>query len=356
MKKRGFNMVVIDVGDGIEYASHPEIAVKNAWSHDKLKSELKKCRDMGLEPIPKLNFSTCHDQWMGKYARMVSTPEYYKVCEDLIAEAIDLFDKPRFFHLGMDEEEAIHQPHFEYAVMRQHGLWWRDIKFLFKQVRSQRRRARGSGATTSGTTRTMFYKNMPKNVLQSNWYRDPVRGDAKSVYGGVFNMDIECVRTFVEVDKAGYDQIPTVSNWETPENIYGTIRFCREHRLEGAAEGLPAHALAADAGGDARPAHGRDRAFRAGDGGEEVTLSLARYSELTRVRRLAPSPRYSGERAGERGERRSTSSTRSIHRPATELESIGVRLHAHLAPLPCPLPGVPGRGRRYSSNPGGARG
>ena len=42
-------------------------------------------------------------------------------------------------------------------------------------------------------------------------------------------MEIECVRDFVEVDKAGYDQVPTVSNWETPENIYGTIRFCREH-------------------------------------------------------------------------------------------------------------------------------
>src|SRR5262245_57742918 len=106
MRKRKFNMVVIDVGDGIEYASHPEISVKNAWSHDKLKSELKKMRDMGLEPIPKLNFSTCHDQWLGPYARMVSTPEYYKVCEDVIAECIDLFDKPRFFHLGMDEEEA----------------------------------------------------------------------------------------------------------------------------------------------------------------------------------------------------------------------------------------------------------
>src|SRR5688572_14652100 len=228
MQKRGFNMVVIDVGDGIEYASHPEISVKGAWSHDKLRSELKKCRDMGLEPIPKLNFSTCHDQWMGDYARMVSTPQYYKVCEDVIAECIKLFDKPRFFHLGMDEEEAVHQTHFEYAAMRQHGLWFRDIKFLFEQVEKN-----GSRPWIWGdyvwNHKDVFYKEMPKHVLQSNWYRDPVRGDAKSVYGGKFDMDVECVRTFVEVDKAGYDQLPTVSNWETPENIYGTIRFCREH-------------------------------------------------------------------------------------------------------------------------------
>ena len=58
MQKCGMNMVVIDVGDGIEFTSHPEISVKNAWSQDKLKSELKKLRQMGLEPIPKLNFSS----------------------------------------------------------------------------------------------------------------------------------------------------------------------------------------------------------------------------------------------------------------------------------------------------------
>jgi hypothetical protein len=228
MQKRHFNMVVIDVGDGIEFASHPEIAVKNAWSQDKLKAELKKCRDMGLEPIPKLNFSTCHDEWMGKYARMVSSPEYYKVCEDLIAETSKLFDKPRFFHLGMDEEEAVHQVHFEYAAMRQHGLWFRDVKFLLEQVEKA-----GSRPWIWGdyvwNHKEIFYKEMPKHVVQSNWYRDPVRGPAKSVYGGKFDMDVECVRTFVEVDQAGYDQLPTVSNWETPENIYGTIRFCREH-------------------------------------------------------------------------------------------------------------------------------
>ncbi len=236
MQKHKLNMVVIDLGDGIEYASHSEIAVENAWSHKKLKSELAKMRDMGLEPIPKLNFSTCHDQWLGPYARMVSTPQYYKVCEDLIAEVIELFDKPRYFHLGMDEEEAVHQTRFEFAMMRQHGLWWRDIQFFFKQVE-----AKGVQpwiwADFVWNHAEAFYKNMPKHIVQSNWYREPVRGDAKSVYGSVMSMDIECVRTYVDLDKAGYDQIPTVSNYETPDNILNTMRFCREHvskeRLKG---------------------------------------------------------------------------------------------------------------------------
>ena len=67
-------------------------------------------RALGIEPLPKLNFSTCHDAWLGPYSRMVSTPAYYDVCRDLIDEVAELFGGPRFFHLGMDEETAQHVP------------------------------------------------------------------------------------------------------------------------------------------------------------------------------------------------------------------------------------------------------
>lgn len=85
MAKAGMNMVVIDVGDAIEYASHPEVSVKNAWSSTRLGEELARLRSLGLEPIPKLNFSTAHDQWLHDYSRMVSTPVYYKVCAEVIS-------------------------------------------------------------------------------------------------------------------------------------------------------------------------------------------------------------------------------------------------------------------------------
>ena len=130
----GMNMVVIDVGDAIQYESHPEIAVKNAWSPAKLKSELAKMRKLGLEPIPKLNFATTHDIWLKDYARMVSTDTYYGVCKDLIEEVSILFDKPRFFHLGMDEETAQHQVRQDYAVIRQKDLWWGDLYFYIGEV------------------------------------------------------------------------------------------------------------------------------------------------------------------------------------------------------------------------------
>jgi hypothetical protein len=60
-------------------------------------------RALGIEPIPKLNFSTCHDTWMKQYRRMISTPAYYQFCADVIREVCEVFDHPRFFHLGCDE-------------------------------------------------------------------------------------------------------------------------------------------------------------------------------------------------------------------------------------------------------------
>ena len=81
-----------------------------------MRDEVVRLREMGLEPIPKLNFSTCHDAWLGPYARMVSTPQYYQVVKDLIAETIEMFGNPRLFHLGMDEEALVHQRQFEYVA------------------------------------------------------------------------------------------------------------------------------------------------------------------------------------------------------------------------------------------------
>ncbi len=91
MADQGLNMVVIDLGDGVKYDSYPEIAVNNAWSVDKLKAELNKARKLGLEPIPKLNFSAGHDTWMGMYSRMVSTQPYYEFCSAIIKEVSEIF-------------------------------------------------------------------------------------------------------------------------------------------------------------------------------------------------------------------------------------------------------------------------
>ena len=222
MSAAGMNMVVIDLGDAIQYESHPEIAVKNAWTVDKLRSELAKMRKLGLEPIPKLNFATTHDIWLGEYSRMVSTKTYYNVCRDLISEVIDLFDRPRFFHLGMDEETAHYQRRHNYAVIRQNDLWWGDLYFYIGEVEKKGVRP-WIWSDYGWLNSEVFFRKMPKSVLQSNWY-----------YGVKFDLDTlseearRYVQFYQELEDHGFDQIPTGSNHSNEQNMELTVDYCKK--------------------------------------------------------------------------------------------------------------------------------
>lgn len=135
--KSGLNTVVLDVGDAVQYKSYPEISVKNAWSEKKVHEEVKKCRELGLELIPKLNFSTGHSMWLKEYHRMISSSKYYDVCKNLIDEVYDMFEAPKYFQLGMDEETAFESSKENYVIFRKGDLLMHDIKFLIDEVKSK---------------------------------------------------------------------------------------------------------------------------------------------------------------------------------------------------------------------------
>jgi len=217
MTTAGINMVVIDLGDGLRYDSHPEIAVRRAWTPSRLRRELARLREAGIEPIPKLNFATTHDAWLGPYSRCVSTDAYYAVCRDLIAEVIELFERPRLFHLGMDEETYDHQRNYRYVVVRQFDLWWHDLLYLVEQVERAGVRA---WVWSDAVWRhpDEFYRRMPRSVLQSNWY-----------YGDSFSRRIPYVKAYLDLDRHGYDQVPTGSNWRSGVNFERTVRFSRRN-------------------------------------------------------------------------------------------------------------------------------
>ena len=118
MAEVGMNMVVIDLGEAIRYPSHPELWVDGSWEIERFRKELARLRAMGLEPIPKMNFSAAHDVWLKKYERMLSTKPYYQVCSDLIRDVCEIFDHPRFLHLGYDEETVGHQRKYLYCTVR----------------------------------------------------------------------------------------------------------------------------------------------------------------------------------------------------------------------------------------------
>ena len=215
----GTNMIVLDLGEALEYPSHPEIAVKGAWSAGKLRAEIARLRSMGFEVVPKLNFSATHDTWLGEYHRMVSTPKYYEVVADLIHDVAELFDRPRFLHLGLDEEIAEYQRWTSCIVKRQGDLWWQDLNFYVKETERWGMRP-WIWSDYERRHPEEFYSRMPKSVVQSPWdYRGPV-DPAKN----------PLTQIYLDLDKAGFDVIVCASNcYRTKDNFVDTVEFCRRN-------------------------------------------------------------------------------------------------------------------------------
>ena len=219
MKAAGVNTVILDLGEGLRYESHPELAVKGSWTREEMTAELGKMRDMGFEVVPKLNFSACHDVWLKEYSRMLSTPVYYQVCADLIHEVCEVF-RPRYFHLGMDEETAGHQAAYEYCVIRQFDLWWHDFYFLTDCVEKENARA-WIWSDYMWNHRETFLAKMPKTVVQSNWYYSGQFPEGNE-NPGLTNM-LEC---FDVLEENGYDQVPTGSTWSDVRNMELLTKYC----------------------------------------------------------------------------------------------------------------------------------
>lgn len=222
----GVNAIVVDLADGVRYDSHPEIAVHGAWSTARLKDELDRLRHLGLQPIPKLNFSACHDLWLKQYSRMVSTETYYRICSELIAEVAELFDQPTLFHLGMDEELAEYQPTHQHVVVRQHDLWWHDLQFLINAVEETGSRP-WIWSDTIWTQRDEFHKNMPRNIMQSNWYYRSA--DTFTIPEGprptLIPRGNQGHLAYLDLAEHGFEQIPCGSNYLHANNFPATVEF-----------------------------------------------------------------------------------------------------------------------------------
>ena len=228
---QGVNTLLIDLGEGVQYASHPELAVPGAWSREELTAELDRLRGLGITPIPKLNFSACHDCWLGPYRMMRCSDTYYQVCGELIDEVCGLFGKPAYFHLGMDEETYENQKYMGSAFVRGEELWWHDLIFLAD--RCERNGARAwIWSDYYWHHPDVFVRRMPKSILQSNWrYERILLPDATGRYPSVG------YQTYLDLNRLGYDQVPTASTWAFHGNIEQTVRlaldegFDREHLL-----------------------------------------------------------------------------------------------------------------------------
>lgn len=245
MRLRGLNMLVIDLAEGMVFPSHPELAVKGAWSPDRMRDEVARLKTLGIEAIPKINFSTSHDAWMGPFERMVSTRAYYDFCEDIIRDAAEIFGTPRYFHIGFDEESAHCQQGYDYCVVRQGDLWWHDLLRIVAAV--EKRGMRPWMWSDAEWYRPEEYaRRCPRSVLQSNWYYSVsfdkrVLAENKKreiVQQEVVQMhELDQVECYERLEKAGFDQVPCGGNWREEANLAETVKFCRDviapERLKG---------------------------------------------------------------------------------------------------------------------------
>ena len=238
--KRGFNHILLEVGDGIQYHSHPEISTEGAWSHRRVHKELARCREHGLTVIPKLNFSSFHCGWMKQYSRMISSDIYYRVAADLIREVYEVFEHPQYIHLGMDEEDINMAKNREYAICRHGNLYWHDLRYLCDCVFD-------AGATPAIWYDAAFVnpeeyrKRFDVNeVLLCPWYYWGLKPEnftkmADFPYRGQFDHlnlnvieDLPRLKNFreqgIDYCKAGQKYLPT--SWPSrPNNTYNLMEF-----------------------------------------------------------------------------------------------------------------------------------
>ena len=227
--KRGFNAIQLDLAEGVKYPSHPELAVSDSWSAERLRDEVRRLADMGIELIPSLNFSAAHDIWLGEYSRMISTRKYYQVCADLIGDVCEICATPRVMSIGYDEESPRLQRNQAFCVCRQGDLWWHDLYWFVNEVEKRGARAQMAADYAWGH-KEEFLKRAPRSVLQTNWY-----------YGAEFDpkkmVHPEYLLTYDELEKAGFDQMPGCGNDSSMTNIGDTVRYCKKvispERLKG---------------------------------------------------------------------------------------------------------------------------
>jgi len=247
----GANFVLIDIGEGLRYPSHPELAAKGAWSPEKLSEELKRLRKIGLHPVPKLNFATTHDQWLGVYNRMVGTQKYYEVCRDVINDVCDVFEGTKLFHVGMDEECMDQKRAFTgYGTFRDEDFWFHDLKF-YADVIEKRGKRTWMWSDALGDWTKGYLSKCPKSIIQSvGYYQDLFDNEPEGDKHWFWRIRVKNMRLLSE---NGFDQIPTGSiclgkgnqfaklvNWcdkeLDPKHVYGYLQTSWQYLVPGKGE------------------------------------------------------------------------------------------------------------------------
>ena len=127
------NMMILELKGGYKSRVHPELSRnKGAWTQAELKAVLNRAREYGIEVIPAFN-TPAHSRWIAaahpelmeeETAVLLCTrhPGTRALTEAMYTELIDIFDQPRFVHIGHDEIGwRTHRKHEDQRCVRCEG-------------------------------------------------------------------------------------------------------------------------------------------------------------------------------------------------------------------------------------------
>lgn len=179
MRQAHMNLLVLDVEDGVRYKKHPELARHYSVPMAHLKALCAAAHGLGMEVVPKLNFSkserNVHDEWMRPHTDSVNwknrLTDWWRVAEDAIGELVRACKPRRFFHLGMDEDHSRSLSQYVAdikrlrSILKGHGLRaviWNDSCYEDRDVIAQVHADKSRAAEAL----------LPKDIVQIPWDYD----------------------------------------------------------------------------------------------------------------------------------------------------------------------------------------
>jgi len=131
----GFNTVVIDIADAVEYATHPDLKRPYTVPMRELADLAERARGHGLEVVGKLNFAKSerdrHNWWFRPYRDLPDDDAYFQHAWQVIDEVLEAVGPGRYFHIGMDEDRIRPAENYCAAIERLHvGLTERGRRVL----------------------------------------------------------------------------------------------------------------------------------------------------------------------------------------------------------------------------------
>ena len=222
-KGYGFDTVMLNLGEGIVYDSHPEIAIKGSMPKAEFKVYLEKIKALGMKTAPMLDFSAVRNAWMGEYSCTAGSLLYKDVCCDILKEVLELFEGPELCHLGFESETYEKQSRNPVITKRRYETLYRDMHALFDICNEYGTRPiiwvdPETVQELGGKER--FLQNIPKNVILSYLYYKPIYPHYIEQ-----NRVKEEMKFNDEICTWGYDIYPMCSTWFRHESSRDMINY-----------------------------------------------------------------------------------------------------------------------------------